>query len=106
MCGMCAGPPQERRGRRDARNYSPAGRVVARLIRTSESLWGLRRLEGTQGSMPSMPAKAPAPPITDSALGGRLFAAGPCGRRLGSGLIVLVLVAVLLSAPRAAAATF
>src|SRR6266568_1643937 len=106
MCGMCAGPPQERRGRRDARNYSPAGRVVARLIRTSESLWGLRRLEGTQGSMSSKAAEAPAPPITDSALGGRLFVAGLCGRRLGSGLVVLALVTILLASPRAAAGTF
>ncbi|HYS71166.1 MAG TPA: DUF835 domain-containing protein [Thermoplasmata archaeon] len=55
--------------------------------------------------MPSMPAKAPAPPTPELAVGQGPPAAGP-RNRLAAGLVVLALVAVLLASPRAAAGTF
>ncbi len=55
--------------------------------------------------MPSMPAKAPAPPTSDLAEGQGPSVAGLRGR-LGAGLVVLALVTILLVSPRAAAGTF
>src|SRR5207247_11050613 len=66
---------------------------------------GPHRLERTQGSMPSKAAEAPAIPTPELAAGQRPSAAGRRGR-LGAGLVVLALVAVLLSSPLAAAGTF
>src|SRR6266540_3023199 len=55
--------------------------------------------------MPLMAAKAPAPPISELAMGQGPSAAG-LRRRLAAGLVVLALVTILLSLPRASAGTF
>jgi len=55
--------------------------------------------------MPLMAAKAPAPPISELAVGQGPSAAG-LRRRLAAGLVVLALVTILLSLPRASAGTF
>ncbi len=55
--------------------------------------------------MPLMAAKAPAPPISELAVGQGPSAAG-LRSRLVAGLVVLTLVTVLLSSPRASAGTF
>src|SRR5437773_1769191 len=105
MRGTCAGPLKNDAGGGMPETTPFSRRVVARMIRTSESLSGPHRLERTQGSMPSKAAKAPAIPTPESTVGQGPSATGRRSR-LGAGLVVLILIAVLLASPRAAAGTF